>query len=77
MPPQVLGEDFVLVEAVPMYQIHLIVLLRASHSHHASRVAVSKVPTFRATYNAIGSHATPNILARRKGGVATTLSLGR
>ena len=74
---RVLGDEFVLIEAVPMYQIHLFVLLRVSHSHMASRVAVAQVPTFRAAYNKVGTQATPLVLARRKGGVAISLSLGR
>ena len=74
---EVLGDEFTLLEAVPMYQIQVFVFLRSSHTHHASRVAVAQVPTFRAGYNAIGTHATPKMLARRKGGVAISLSLGR
>ena len=50
---------------------------RSSHAHHASRVAVAHVPTFRAAYNKVGTQATPKVLARRKGGVAVSLSLGR
>ena len=47
-PLQVLGEDFLLVEYCGMYQIHLYVFVRASHAHHVSKIAFSKVPTFRA-----------------------------
>ena len=72
-----LGDEFTLVEAVPMYQIQVFVFVRVSHLHHASRVAVSQVPTFRAAYSKIGGQMTPTMLARRKGGVAVTLSLGR
>ena len=74
---RVLGDDFTLVEAVPMYQIQVFVFVRVTHLHHASRVAVAQVPTFRAAYNNAGTHMTPKMLARRKGGVAITLSLGR
>ena len=39
----ILGDDFLLLEAVPMYQIHLFVFVRISHIHHVSDVTVSKV----------------------------------
>ena len=74
-PVQVLGEDFLLVEYCGMYQIHLYVFVRASHAHHVSKVAFSKVPTFRTSYGAMGN-ATPKMLAQRKGGVAVSFSLG-
>ena len=70
-----LGDDFLLVEYCGMYQIHLYVFVRASHAHHVSKIAISKVPTFRTSYGAIGS-ATPKMFAQRKGGVAVSFNLG-
>jgi hypothetical protein len=72
---EVLGDDFLLVEYVGMYQIHLYVFVRASHAHHVSEVAISKVPTFRTSYSALGN-VTPKMLAQRKGGVAVSFHLG-
>ncbi|KAL1503229.1 hypothetical protein AB1Y20_011285 [Prymnesium parvum] len=73
----ILGDEFILLEAVPMYQIHMFVFIRISHIQHVTDVSVSKVPTFRATYNALGTHTTPKVLARRKGGVGVSFSVGR
>ena len=70
-----LGDDFLLVEYCGMYQIHLYVFVRASHAHHVSKIAISKVPTFRTSYGAMGN-ATPKMLAQRKGGVAVSFNLG-
>ena len=73
----VLGSEFTLVEAMPMFQIQLFVFVRTSHLHHAGRVACGAVPTFRTAYSKAGTYATPKMLAMRKGGVGITLSLGR
>ena len=57
----------------------LAMMMRRLHLPNAaqvSEIALSKVPTFRAAYGAVGTHATPKALKMRKGGVAVSFTLG-